>query len=338
MYTNACRHERRMAGALEDWPVIYGQWLVNKTTKEAMSPRQVLILADYMEKYLDDINYRGKVDEQFVKDRNNAIIGQGRRRDPWPASKTVAGKSVICGAESDVKKLNVLKGDFTASQETAVRTWISAVRKRLFGLASLQISRPMDMPLCEYGYARNGVDRLKQHMAYHGTNYILSLARALLEQEMSVENIVLKQQIIYWIWKRSHAYLSEAIFTEIGLGYSSTGTGFSHHGAGTNQRSADEISHQTYLEFQSKIDEGPYFSNLKRMLKPRQEWLGLMREFEALRLGELPEREEVESRITLDAMKQWMAFIQASDIMRDARNIQRPEQESDEPATDDSDA
>lgn len=54
----------RMILLAGDAPVIYGQWLIHGTTKEAMTPHQMLRLADLLEKYLLDIIYRGKVDER----------------------------------------------------------------------------------------------------------------------------------------------------------------------------------------------------------------------------------------------------------------------------------
>jgi lipocalin len=54
---------------------------------------------------------------------------------------------------------------------------------------------------CEYGYAADGVARLKQHVASTNTNYSWILSRVLLEHKEPNSNIMLDQEIVYWTGK-----------------------------------------------------------------------------------------------------------------------------------------
>lgn len=241
--------------------------------------------------------------------------------DKWDPKSTTKDISRIAGEDDGAK--GKTKYRFTTTRYNKLVELVAAMRARFASISpsSPEYNTPVEIPLCEFGYAADGAKRLRQHESGHSTNYPLFLSRVLLQQEMPQYDIQLHQHVIYAIWDVAHAVVAEVVFTEIGLGYIWEGTGFSHHGAGTNNSSADTTAVKKYNEYKSRLDLNDFKKNLKSFIKTRQDRLVMVNQFNAVKMGEdAPTIAETAKK--LEAVKNLKRLDAAVDALTKIRNLE----------------
>ncbi|KAI9878032.1 MAG: hypothetical protein M1830_002113 [Pleopsidium flavum] len=101
-------------------------------------------------------------------------------------------------------------------------------------------TKPLTVPLVEYGYAGYPVQRLASHRAHQNSNYIMNLVDAIC-RVLFHDRFHIEQYIIYHIFQPHQAVAAEVIFTRLGQGYIVDGGGFSHYLAGRSNQTALDI-------------------------------------------------------------------------------------------------
>lgn len=90
-----------------------------------------------------------------------------------------------------------------------------------------------EWPLCEYGYSKRPVSRLKDHIKHTNSNYVMNLFEAV-ASVVYPSQFEIKQYILYLIPSPTVKELAEMFITAVGHGMIYHGGGFSHAAAGRN--------------------------------------------------------------------------------------------------------
>lgn len=121
----------------------------------------------------------------------------------------------------------------------------SKLRKRLLSIPHSDRDQPLKEPLSEMGYSMEVLKRLKRHRDHQNSNFIMNLFEAACER-LYPGVFSIKQNIIFLIFDKMHASLSEIALTALGQGYIFNAGGFSFHPAGQNNATANRFSDDLY--------------------------------------------------------------------------------------------
>ena len=96
--------------------------------------------------------------------------------------------------------------------------------------------QPLQGPLCNIGYSKTPMQRLKTHERHTGSNYIMNLTEALFMNRYN-NNFRIHQLLLFTCWDAAQPWLGEIALSQLMQCYVFDGTGFSHCQAGCSNNS-----------------------------------------------------------------------------------------------------
>ncbi len=267
-------------------PSIYYQQLVDIATGLSPTPEDLRRALDLMKGYTRGCNKpetQGIATKQMDDHDAHAIDSlHGFSRDPLDKKRTKNGyrKFMFHRAKVSTKTKGKGKGKapdtyeqrYCAAHVTQTLAFIESLRKRLDDIEKhdkAKMKQPLEFPLCEVGYAKRSISRLKEHKRHTSSNYIMNLMEAIFEtmaHEFSGDYEI-EQRVIYLIWRPSQAEVSEIGLTKLAEGYIHNGGGFSHYPAGLSNESAQTIPAREWSAAKTyMMNHSDYPRNIKQRL------------------------------------------------------------------------
>jgi hypothetical protein len=234
------RHLRSLWTQSSRQPSIYMQLFVS-TNGLSPTPTEIERLCVLMETHLSSTGntYVREVGDIF--NNNSATARRSANKDYQAYTWTEQVDHTKEGFQSGKTGKQQYSWMESSDRVKNVRTFLKSLRERLAAIPKAEWYKPLEHPLVEYGYADDSPTRLKQHARHSSSNYIMNLMEAVAYWALRKKQIQTKyrmeQCVIYLIWQRPQAHLSEIIWTSLGEGYIYNGGGFSHYPAGRSNES-----------------------------------------------------------------------------------------------------
>ncbi|KAI4934887.1 hypothetical protein J4E85_002749 [Alternaria conjuncta] len=249
-------------------PSIYQQLFVD-VNGHSPTPNELNDMCISIERYLDPANdaYADKVDDKFkTKAKSRRASCPKYRAYTWTEQVDPKKKNKLFapGKAQNQHYSWMVSGDRVRN----IHTFLKALRTRLAAIPKVAWDKPLEHPLVEYGYAEDSPARLKQHAKHSSSNYIMNLMEAVACEDHRLKQLNkvyrLEQCVIYLIWLRPQAHLSEIIWTSLGEGYIYNGGGFSHYPAGRSNTSIWNTSEKIMEDAHEYMRKNsPLLENLK---------------------------------------------------------------------------
>ncbi|KFY02791.1 hypothetical protein O988_01906 [Pseudogymnoascus sp. VKM F-3808] len=135
----------------------------------------------------------------------------------------------------------------------AMETFVAAMEKRMDDTPAQD--KLMARPVCDVGYSRRPITRLRAHIEQKSSNYIMGLCMAIFEDECPHDGLRLSQQVILRIYDEQDAALAETFVSALMQAYTVNGGGFSHAAAGTSIESVKRVTDEEWKRFRLNLAE-----------------------------------------------------------------------------------
>lgn len=228
------------------FPGIYYQQLVN-AKGDSPTPEQFLEVAQVAKDYAQVTSAL----DQKVTGRINSCIDAlyPTSRNQWSAFPTSPPKDWRRYYWQE-KRDKTDKRPPACSEERARKSkdFVSALKDRIRSMKVSLHKTPFAVPLCEVGWSVDPLTRLRSHERHSRSNYIMNLFEAICGVLYPGSHYRMAQEVIYLVYRPEQAFAAEIFFKRACQGYIDRGSGFSHHGAGTNNDIARPI-HWYDLEY-----------------------------------------------------------------------------------------
>ncbi|KAK8167115.1 hypothetical protein IWX90DRAFT_478352 [Phyllosticta citrichinensis] len=202
-------------------PAIYAQYLC---CNDGRGPRSEMLSAimDKVEQYITDGEYAHDVDLQVGSPPMTTLIAT---RGP-----------------ENMNRRYLKTGETRDRRIPRLREFVEAVRNRL-------PEDPNVRPRClaEYGFTNNFKKRLDLHARHEHSNFIMNLVDAICQKDFSAYGI--HQYVVYSCWAPQQGWVAEILINRLGMGYTSSGYGFSYHPTGRSNASAAGYTSKDYYRW-----------------------------------------------------------------------------------------